>query len=126
MCYLTESIRAIYSPCQFIRPLHVSVKQDNLITLGEGRLTNLFGNLNWFIFARRLIFVILMLIVILIFIYIWWYLQLLDVCNQKNLHILRLVYVVIRLKRNILLFPGKRVTRKILTQAATNPFFKSI
>ena len=51
--------------------------------------------LNWCTFARRLIFVIL------IFIYIFWYLYLLDICNQENLYILTLVYVVIPTAENL-------------------------
>ena len=39
------------------------------------------------------------MIVILTFIYICWYLYLLDICNQENLYILTLVYVVVSIAK---------------------------
>ena len=42
---VTESIRIAISRCQTNRPLHVSVKEDSLITLRGSRFPNLFSNL---------------------------------------------------------------------------------
>ena len=57
---------------------YISVKQDNLLALRVIRFPDLFDNLNRSIFARMLIFVML------IFIYICWYLDLADICNQGS------------------------------------------
>ena len=54
----TWEYKSFHSLCQIKRikrPLYVSLKQDNLIALLVRRFPDLFGNLNWFIFARRLI-----------------------------------------------------------------------
>ena len=57
---------------------YISVKQDNLLALRVSRFPDLFDNLNRSIFARMLIFMML------IFIYICWYLYLADICNQGS------------------------------------------